>query len=47
MNTKLNNINVLEEQVLITPANLKIAIPLSEEARLNVLSYRRQVGNSM
>jgi len=47
MNTKLNNINVLEEQVLITPADLKKAIPLSEEARLNVLSYRRQVGDIM
>ncbi len=47
MNNQLNNVNVLEEQVLVTPIKLKEEFPLSEKARLNIVSYREQLGNIM
>ncbi len=43
MTQLIDNINVTSEQVLLTPAALKQAYPLSEIARENVLSYRRQI----
>jgi len=47
MNIQLNNVNVIEEKVLITPISLKEQFPLSEKARTNVLNYRQQVGDIM
>ena len=47
MKTKLNNVNVFEEQVLSTPLALKEELPLSDKGRENVLEYRRQLGDIM
>ena len=47
MKTRLNNVNVFEEQVLSTPVMLKQELPLSNEGRDNVLNYREQLGNIM
>ncbi|MCO7226417.1 3-deoxy-7-phosphoheptulonate synthase [Pleionea sp. CnH1-48] len=43
MNTRLSNINVSQENILIAPHVLKEEFPLSSIGRQNVLSYRQQV----
>ncbi len=47
MKTKLNNVNVYEEQILSTPVDLKMEFPLSDKGRANILDYRHQLGEIM
>jgi len=45
MTLHLNNINILREQVLSAPSELKAKVPLSARGRENVLRYRQQIGD--
>ena len=44
MTSRLNNVNVTQEKVLLAPDQLKAEIPVSEQGRANILSYRQQIG---
>lgn len=43
--SELSNINIVEEQVLITPDELKAKLPLSEEARRSIQESRQTIAN--
>ena len=43
--SELSNINIIDEQVLITPQELKNKIPLSESARHFIQQSRQTISN--
>lgn len=43
--SELSNINIIDEQVLITPQELKNKIPLSENARQFIQQSRQTISN--
>ena len=43
--SELSNINIIEEQVLITPEELKTKLPLSEKARRFIQESRQTIAN--
>ncbi len=42
---KLNNVNIIDEKVISAPDQLKLEITLSEQGRINILSYRQQIAD--
>lgn len=43
--SELSNINISEEQVLITPEELKVKLPLSEKARRFIQESRQTIAD--
>lgn len=43
--SELSNINISDEQVLITPDELKVKLPLSEKARRFIQESRQTIAN--